>query len=283
MGKKITRHQRRKMLTLHEQGASASEVKKELGITDNRTLWKHLILAEAERRVDVARAEILKESLAAHLDEIRMLIERWKSILSVPNTDSTSSPSDMEALLACENERLFTGIREHLPFPLLWRLYKSWVDKGGEYLLGCEQLHNDIRSKAPSVFELEFSQEHPQPGLTWSFDRPMFNAFSQKASGKAVEPRYLAGKLRPDGGEYLQVNGAVVLCVEKDAAAYQEKYQQMLDEYLESAQLANIIDLFRDLRRLETEIHALLEEALLRRDYILYTCRLCPGQGQLVG
>jgi len=59
---------------------------------------------------------------------------------------------------------------------------------------------------------------------------------------------------------------------------YEDKCRVILSLVLETETVANLSSLFGDLHNLETKLQDSLEEILLRRDYIMYTCRFCPGQ-----
>lgn len=63
---------------------------------------------------------------------------------------------------------------------------------------------------------------------------------------------------------------------------YEKECRELLYSCLTGETVANLLTLFDDLRYLETKIHNYLEEILLRRDYILYTCNLCPGEPRLL-
>ncbi|GAI54471.1 unnamed protein product, partial [marine sediment metagenome] len=63
---------------------------------------------------------------------------------------------------------------------------------------------------------------------------------------------------------------------------YEKECRELLDLVLKGETVTNFLTLFDDLSYLETKIHNYLEEILLRRDYILYTCNLCPGEPRLL-
>ena len=63
---------------------------------------------------------------------------------------------------------------------------------------------------------------------------------------------------------------------------YEKECRELLDLVLKGETVTNLLTLFDDLSYLETKIHNSLEEILLRRDYILYTCNLCPGEPRLL-
>ena len=92
MAKKLNFYDRRKLLEDRDKGLSNSEMKRRFGITDDRTLRRHLKLAEQEQEATAVKTEILKEAIRDHLAELRQLIENWKAGFRIPSvTDSLST------------------------------------------------------------------------------------------------------------------------------------------------------------------------------------------------
>ncbi|MFC1938045.1 hypothetical protein ACFLVS_00420 [Chloroflexota bacterium] len=58
----------------------------------------------------------------------------------------------------------------------------------------------------------------------------------------------------------------------------QEVFKLVIDHYLNIEETASLIALFKQLRTLEIDIHTFLEEALQKRKYYSYDCRLCQRQ-----
>ena len=57
---------------------------------------------------------------------------------------------------------------------------------------------------------------------------------------------------------------------------------EMMIKYRQSAESdSEIKRLLDDLKALGAKLHGSLQEVLLRRDHIMYTCKLCPGQPRL--
>ena len=80
------------------------------------------------------------------------------------------------------------------------------------------------------------------------------------------------------GGEVLEIYSQH----EVNKEFYEKECRELLYSCLEGETVANLSTLLDDLRDLETKIHDSLEEIRLRRDYILYTCNLCPGKPRLL-
>ena len=284
MPRKFTVEQRKRMLERLEHGATHSDIKTEFRIRDSRTLDKQLKQAREEQALRVARTEIIKESLRDHLAEVRSLIETWRSSLKAPSPPSFAR-YPLSAAEQCEQNRLFESIRDHLPFPELWRTYYSFKTKWDDYLGLCEQLHKDVAAQATREWGLELLQSDDQrPGLRSTFswetiERAIEITIGSHERGK---PRYDAAPL-PAGADtqYLQCGGRVILYAKGDAQGYADRHWAMIRGWAQSEKVRDIVAVLSELRSLEGKLQAVLEEVLLRRDHILYSCRLCPGESKL--
>jgi len=295
MAKKLTIFDREKLLKARERGLTDSEIKAQFGITDDRTLRRHLKLAKQEQEARLARAEILKEELRDHLAEIRQLIENWKAGIAVQPIDV--HPDAMASSITfIQSNRLFDGLRSHLPFPSLWRDYDQWQAKYKLYIANCNKLREEIQKRATVQMRLDFASDssnlsHFTSGLThW-----ILNCVQDKLEGKdvremgfrwkdfgiSVKGGVLEGKQMfcyPEEREILEIINQPDINTE----FYEEGCRALLDFCLSSQSVANLISLFDALRALEPKIRNSLEEIILRRDYILYTCNLCPGEPRLL-
>ena len=232
MAKKLSYAHRKKLLEAREQGLTDAELKSRFGIRDDRTLKRHLKLAEQEHEARLVKVEIMKDALSAHLAEIRAVMERWKSSLKTPPQGSIYF--DMQHPAAgVESDPLFGCLRQHLPFPTLWRSYSIWASKVQDYIQGCQKLMKEIEERAKG-----------------SVSKDILDQWGTESTAKAlrlIQPLF-----------------------------------EMMTEYKQSAEsdteLKRLLD---DLRSLEAKVHDSLQEILLRRDYIMYSCKLCPGQPKL--
>ena len=177
---------------------------------------------------------------------------------------------------------MFQSIREHLPFPDLWRTYKAFRGKWDEYVNVCQELHIRVVTEATERWELSVLEgSEVGAGLTTSFSWETLDRAIKIAMGdpRAAMPDY--DVIRRDGVdpglEYLGFGDRVILCA-RDAIQYVEEHRSMVVEWARSERLAGYLKVLTELRELEGRIHDILEESLLRRDHILYACRLCPGE-----
>ena len=77
---------------------------------------------------------------------------------------------------------------------------------------------------------------------------------------------------------------SIFTILNNDEFEYIEKqFQDYSETILAGETGVNLVALFDELKNdLEPKIKDSLQEILLRRDYIMYTCRLCPGQPRLL-
>jgi len=228
--------------------------------------------------------EIIKESQRDHMAEVRSLIETWCSGLKIPSPPSVS-PHPLSIVEECEQNRLFQGLSVHLPFPELWRTYSSFKSKWEDYLGLCNKLHGEVVDQATREWGLALLQTNePHPRLTGSFyletaDRAMRIATGSPKSGK---PAYEATASQVgEAVQGLACDGRLILYAEGDVESYADKHWAMIRKWAKSDEVADIVAVLGELDGLENKLQGMLEEVLLRRDYILYVCRLCPGEGKL--
>jgi len=293
MAKKLNSYDRRKLLEARDRGLSNSEMKRQFGITDDRTLRRHLELAEKEQEPRYARMEILKDAIKDHLAELRKLIENWKAgIRMQPVIDPPGGMVD--SIESLHSNRLFDCLKGHLPFPTLWRDYNQWEAKCKSYTDNCKKLREEIQRKATTQMKLDFAPDtsnssHFTSGLRdW-----IFALVRDKLEGedvKEVEFYWRDLKISVKGGllegKLMFVATRELLAIinqsEVNTEFYEKGCQALLDSCLSSETVANLSTLLDDLHNLEPKIHNSLEEILFRRDYILYTCDLCPGKPRLL-
>ena len=123
---------------------------------------------------------------------------------------------------------------------------------------------------------------------TDSFARPILELLNNKIEGKTVKNHKFERKqyFKEESGERmldfetLTVDGHEVLEATR-ALAYTDQYKALSDRILKSEMANNLVVMFGELKALEPKIRASLSEVLLKRDYIMYTCRFCPGQTRL--
>jgi hypothetical protein len=191
----------------------------------------------------------------------------------------------MGAAEQAEQSRLFEGMHEHLPFPELWRNYQAIKRKWDEYAVTCKELHEQVVENAKEKWGLSLlKRDEQRRGLATLFSWETLDRVIKVALGdsQAGTPYYTAAALNPQAPEleYLMCDNRVIL-YSNQALNYEEDHRSMIAEWARSEKVANLVKLLADLRELEKRIQDIVEETLLRRDYILYSCRLCLGGSRL--
>jgi hypothetical protein len=232
MRKRLNYQERKKLFEAQLSGLSSLELKDKFNINDNRTLQRHLKLAEQEAQTNRVKLEILKNALSDHLEEIRKIIDNWKTSISTPSIVSIKLDTSPIPTQDAEANPLFNSLKGHLPFPTLWKNYALWKNKVTIYITSCQRVMKKIREE-----ESHISTE------------------SLKYWGTEVITK--AERLSPELSNMLQ------------------KYKNEVEADSELSVLSE------ELKEIETKLHKYLQEIQLRRDYILYSCNLCPGQPRL--
>ena len=131
----------------------------------------------------------------------------------------------------------------------------------------------------------------------WGKLRPVAKSFSEPIL-KRLHEKVVGEKPKAHGfekrAEYINVEGKPIpeyeiLVVDEcktleatDALAYKSQYEALSDQTVGSEIGANLINRYNELEALGQKITKFLREISLRRDYIMYTCKLCPGQTTLL-
>lgn len=159
MAKRLSYYDRKRLFEAMQSGLSNTKLKDKFGIADNRTLSRHLRMAEQEEEAKVVKMEILKDALVDHLAEVRTLIGKWKGSLSTPGVDSMYFDMPPTPTQNIEANPLFGSLKGHLPFPTLWRNYANWKTKVRAYIDGCQKVMREIgetekRSVTEDIFKV---------------------------------------------------------------------------------------------------------------------------------
>ena len=278
MARKFNYYDRKKLLEAHQGGESNSDLKTKFGIKDDRTLFRHLKLAEQEDQSRLVKVEIIKDALLGHHAELRALIEQWKNTPRTPRPDEvyTRTLSPLDTIMA---NPIFISLRDHLPFPTLWKNHLVYVKKLDDYIAGCNNLREEAAKKFKNGNEVKDVLENVA--------QPILRKIAEGESANKIKPY----KFKPsEHSNYpdktmINVEGIPVFTIseETDSAYIEKQYQDYSDALLAGETGINLVALFSELKNdLEPKIKNSLQEILLRRDYIMYTCKLCPGQPRLL-
>jgi len=278
MAKKFNYYDRKKLLEAQLGGESNSDLKRKFGIKDDRTLFRHLKLAEQEDQSRVVKVEIIKDALLDHYAEIRVLIEQWKNTPRTPRPDEVypGTLSPMDTVIA---NPIFISLRDHLPFPTLWNNHLTYVRKLDDYIAGCTNLREEVAKKVKNWNGVKDVLENVA--------QPILRKIAEGESAIKLKPYEFKTSEHSNYPGKIMINaeGIPIFTVSKepDSAYIEKQYQDYSEALLAGETGTNLVALFSELKNdLEPKIKDSLQEILLRRDYIMYTCKLCPGQPRLL-
>ena len=276
MAKKIQYSDRKKLIEARNFGSTDAELKQLLKIRDNRTLTRHLKLGELEEEARSVKVAIIKDALTGHFNEIRELIEQLQKTVRLPliyevSAITVSQRDDFE------HNDLFKAIKKHIPSATLWRKYATWNDKLREFVHGYEQLVKEM--------EIEGSKWGKIRIVTKTFSTPILKRLHDKLIGRDDQKhmfdkstdRESKQKIIVRQFEVLSVDGFDVLQAD-DTLAYRDRYQELSDRTIASTEAGKLVNQYKDLQEAGVIIDEYIRIILLRRDYIMYNCKLCPGQ-----
>ncbi len=278
MVKKFNYYDRKKLLEVQRGGESTSDLKRTFGIKDDRTLFRHLKLAEQEEQSRLVKVEIIKDALLGHHAEIRVLIDQWKNTPRTPRPDEVY-PRTISPMDTIKANPIFIPLRDHLPFPTLWHNYSAYVKKLDDYIDGCKKLRKEVEKAVKKWSGVEDVLENVA--------QPILRKISEGESANNLKPHEfkLSEHSNYPDKTTIYAEDMPIFTVSKktDPAHILKQYQDHSEALLAGETGTNLLALFGELKNdLEPKIKDSLQEILLRRDYIMYTCRLCPGQPRLL-
>ncbi len=278
MARKFNYYDRKKLLQAHQSGESNSDLKSKFNIKDDRTLFRHLKLAEQEDQSRLVKVEIIKDALLGHHAEIRALIEQWKNNFRTPRPDEIY-PGTVSPLDTITANPIFISLRDHLPFPTLWRNHLVYVKKLDDYIVRCNNLRKEVKKEVKNWDVVE--------DVTENVAQPILRTIAEEESDNKIKLYKFKLSEHSNYPDKTMINaeGISIFTVSKetDSAYIEKQYQDYSDTLLAEETGTNLVALFSELKNeLEPKIKDSLQEILLRRDYIMYTCKLCPGQPRLL-
>ncbi len=274
MAKRFNYYDRKKLLQAQRSGESNSDLKTKFEIKDDRTLFRHLKLADQEDQSRIVKVEIIKDALLGHHAEIRALIEQWKNNLKIPRPDEVY-PGTISPVDTIKDNPIFISLKDHLPFPTLWKNHLVYVKKLDDYIAGCNNLRGEVARKVKNWNGVEDVLENAA--------QPILRKIAEGESAIKLEPYQFKPSEKSNYPDKIVINadGIPIFTVLKeiDSANIEKQYQDYSDALLAGEIGINLAALFSELKNdLDPKIKNSLQDILLRRDYIMYTCKLCPGQ-----
>ena len=278
MVKKFNYYDRKKLLQAQLGGESNSDLKRKFGIKDDRTLFRHLKMADQEEQSRVIKVEIIKGALTGHHAEIRALIEQWKNNFRTPRPDEVY-PGTISPVDSIKADPIFITLKDHLPFPTLWHNHLVYVKKLDDYIVRCNNLREEVENEVKNWKEVKDVLENAA--------QPILRDIAEGEPAIERKPYEFKPSEQSNYPDKTVINAEdmpiFTVSKETDSAYIEKQYQDYSQALLEGETGTNLVSLFSELKNdLEPKIKDSLQEILLRRDYIMYTCKLCPGQPRLL-
>ena len=167
MSKKISIQEKRRWLDLYEQGRTEVQIAREVK-RDPRTIVKGLEEASKDRRLASVEAEMLRNALFKHQDQLTGILNNIAAMLVMP-PDNLELREEKEGILAPiplsgallkqvsndqmvleihdENKLEWELLKEHLKQDELWDLIKQWRDAILDHMWARWQFKLAIQSK----------------------------------------------------------------------------------------------------------------------------------------
>jgi hypothetical protein len=220
----------------------------------------------------------LEDAQKKHLNEIEETIKHWKDVIITPEI-YVFNPSTSSQLNSIESQPLFCCLKKHLPYSILWQDYANWKSKIQEYLTISDKLRNQIHG----AWKIDDVEQTP------AFEQVILALIANRANELKYTINYETNYPTELKYQSLNANGITVLtgkemgkhwdfykheqCVNMVLAS---EYQKIADYYLQSETATKALHLHDSLKQLEDRIQLKLRDILLRRDWVVPQCRLCP-------
>jgi len=289
MPKTITKQMRRKMLTAHEQGASYPELKQLFGITDSRTLQRHLIKAESEREAREVRIRIITDSQKMHLEEICSIAVKLQERIRL---EFPAGRFD----LSLENEELFTALPNHFPNDSIWKNYDRWKVSATKYHMIWEELVTKGVNEAKKALGINGYVEGTEgianyfvsSALCYSMDlrdqfiNPKKKDLTREEDAEkipAVESLYEERKIQssvPLALEFLPHKQDIAWGTVNSVLLYINEHYVLIKVFWHDPRVIELVNLKKKIIELEIQLNREFHLALLKRSYISCTCDFCP-------
>ena len=281
--------ERERMLRLRNQGKTVEEIALELRRSE-RTVSKQLQKARTEKEQTNGSSQssqkevnpLLTKVREEHMAEIRILIEQWLEV--IPNDppgvtelgqwsfNRWGLPTGVNSITGNYQFKL---LREHLPYENFWNNYSEWEALFLEYIVACVKIEEEIRHQGeawPNILRL--GEDFEKPILSQIFSKQMHQELDELRF-RTYGNRLLAYlRYREDGTESRDTN----ILEAEHPEVYIESYQALVDKMLSSEEVAWLVTTQDELGSKQNLIRETLQDILIRRDYIMTLCKLCPGQ-----
>lgn len=299
----------RKIEELVAQGLSDTAIAGKLGI-HRTTVKRHREEAGKRDLARGARAEVVRQALTRHFEDLLGIVDRLRSELRTPDPDLAGLVDSLHASavvtlshigmgpaiclralqdgtvqlgIPAEGETLFACLRQHTKGFEVWRLTEEWEQKGGQYFLSMSDFYGEVKRRAEESTGLRVRGLGETEGISREFawvvyDDAWRHAFLNARGWEGVEHEVI--DLKP-GWYALRLGGTTVAWSgDREVIDRCLKIQDDLMKEYRAPQrrppgLARGLDLWRGLKELEVRIQAELEKMALKRTFP-GRCEVCP-------
>ena len=148
-----------------------------------------------------------------------------------------------------------------------------------DYIAGCNNLREEVAKKIKNWNAVKDVLENVA--------QPILRKIAEGESTIKIKPYEFKHSEQSNYPDKTVINAESIpiftVSKETDSAYIEKQYQDYSKALLVGKTGNNLLALFSELKNdLEPKIKDSLQEILLRRDYIMYTCKLCPGQPRLL-
>ena len=215
-------------------------------------------------------AEIKKEYLKEHLDQVSKLIEVWIQELSVPLPYSKEHPRGWQVRYSPSTEQNSDDnhmTRKHLKSRTLWRHHTNWEEKLDLVFSLMNQAQiaaNDIQAKQSSNLQKVYTSDYLDTALWQGFEL---------ASGNKLKLAYKT----LDNGKGIALGG---FKIETEAATSGEynliikEHEGFINEISQMECMKKLVNEWSDIKDLRESMKAIANRAIKSND-ILHPCRFC--------
>ena len=227
-----------------------------------------------------------------HLLELRKLIEEWNSHIKPFIGFYLDKPRWYDFLDKCrafsENDFVwlyntffnYDGIKpivyclkEHLPYEDLWENFESFYEKYNKHFEYYLELKEDIGRRV-DTWGIQTEED---------FFMPIVAEISQLQMTENPKDTHIDGEWQSKGTLLILDYGVSYFKIlrSENPLDFVDKYKSMSEFYLSGEIVTNLVDLYKQIERHCEVVSNTLQDILIRRDYVLHTCRLCPGQSRV--
>ncbi len=303
MPKKIPISTMREWLESYEQGKSEASIAREAR-RDVRTVKKGMEQARREQDMRTARAELLKDALKRHQNDLAETITKLNSALVVPSYNlefrdehiDGMAPIPMSGALAkyeakkewtislnAENGPVYELLQEHLKHDPVWKIINQWKKLVETHLAARTALRLKTKlllEKKTGLKVLKGKEQAAQAGhLDPLCVNLLFDVMLKRLLGvpEGTDPE---GRIMSTSEGYIQhgQGGSILAYCPQSAEKCRNAILEAFEEVQQSSEAIAVSDTYKELGELTARARRALDEVSLLR-MVPGNCRVCHRLG----